>query len=105
MDEFSMSTDDLQLLIREKGERFDANCQAIDKAYVEHEDFIADFDATLDKISHIDAHGRRWPTGSYVTTETLAEFVSLRDRVFEMLLGPCGPDRDAPRELFTGEVA
>jgi hypothetical protein len=84
----TMDTDTLNKLLAEKAQRFDANVEALETAYVEHEDFIRDFDAALLEL------GEHEPL--------YARFKKLRDQAYEMLLGPAGPERDRPLEIKVG---
>lgn len=73
-DDFGMTLDELNRRFEEKRARIDANVEALEQAYVDHEDFIADFDAFIERLER---------AGLIVD-----EAKQLRDRAYVFLLGP-----------------
>ena len=101
----SMSTDELNAKLAEKTARFEKNVEAVEAAYVEHEDFIADFDALIAELTDVvlptDPHSRAgW-------AKRLESLRALRARAYELLLGPLPQDdpRDKPYDLRGGPTS
>ncbi len=90
----AMSTDELNARMAAKTARFEKHVEAVETAYVEHEDFIADFDSLIEVLT----------MSKPVSGQTLAGARSLRDRAYELLLGPLPQDdpRDQPYDLRGG---